>query len=410
MFIRPVHQQHIKELWSDDVHTEQIKGGRVMKRSLFLSLVIIFLSTLATGILWGQGKFTKETEEWLKKSELGSHEPRGYDEKQIYEKAKLEKSVSVYSYSSRVHQFGKTFEQQYPGIKVNGFDMDSTEIVTKVLAEQKAGNFAADVIFLKDPSTVHHELLQKGLAFTYVPPDLKSVLPERFQKPFLVHHVSLDVLIYNVEANKTVPVQSLWDLTRPEWKSRVSFPDPVKMPEFIEFLATVVQHGDEMAGEYQRVFGKPIQLGKGVKNDAVIAGSTNDVSNAVGQPGQQKPPVGITAFSRLRDKEKNPKLAFDVAYDVKPVLGITTEVVIAIVNQAKHPNAAKLMTRWMMGDEKGGQGYNPYFVLGDVPVRTDQPAPKGSRTLAKMNVWMADPAYVWDYGQEIRDFWLANLK
>ncbi len=36
-----------------------------MKRSLILSLVIIFLSTLATGILWGQGKFTKETEEWL---------------------------------------------------------------------------------------------------------------------------------------------------------------------------------------------------------------------------------------------------------------------------------------------------------------------------------------------------------
>jgi iron(III) transport system substrate-binding protein len=393
-----------------------------MKKPLILSLVIIFLSTLATGILWGQGKFTKETEEWLKKSELGSYEARGYDEKQIYEKAKLEKEVSVYSYSSRVHQFGKTFEQQYPGIKVNGFDMDSTEIVTKVLAEQKAGNFAADVIFLKDPSTVHHELLQKGLAFTYVPPDLKSVLPERFQKPFLVHHVSLDVLIYNVEANKTVPVQSLWDLTRPEWKSRISFPDPVKMPEFIEFLATIVQHGDEMAAEYQRVFGKPIQLGKGVKNagyewilqmlknDAVIAGSTNDVSNAVGQPGQQKPPVGITAFSRLRDKEKNPKLAFDVAYDVKPVLGIATEVIIAIVNQAKHPNAAKLMTRWMMGDEKGGQGYKPYFVLGDVPVRTDQPAPKGSRTLGQMNVWMADPAYVWDYGQEIRDFWLANLK
>ena len=138
------------------------------------------------------------------------------------------------------------------------------------------------------------------------------------------------------------------------------------MPEFIEFLATVVQHGDEMAREYQRVFGKPIQLGKGVKNagyewilrvlknDAIIAGSTNDVSNAVGQPGQAKPPVGITAFSRLRDKEKNPKLAFDVAYEVKPVIGIATEVVIAIVNRAKHPNAAKLMTRWMMGDGRRG--------------------------------------------------------
>ena len=355
-----------------------------MKRSLILALAIVFLFPLGAVSVKGQGKLPHATEQWLKKAELGPYESAIYDEKQLYEKAKAEKEVSVYSYSSRVHKFGKTFEKQFPGIKVNGFDMDSTEIVTKVLAEQKAGNFAADIIFLKDPSTVHHELLQKGLAFTYVPPDLKSVLPERFRKPFLVHHVSLDVLIYNTEANKAVPVQSLWDLTKPEWKSRISFPDPVKMPEFIEFLATIVQHGDDMAREYQRVFGKPIELSKGVKNagyewilrilknDAIIAGSTNDVSNAVGQPGQQKPPAGITAFSRLRDKEKNPKLVFDVAYDAKPVLGIATEVVIAIVNQAKHPNAAKLMTRWMMGDAQGGQGYKPYFVLGDVPVRTDQ--------------------------------------
>ena len=234
--------------------------------------------------------------------------------------------------------------------------------------------------------------------------------------------MSFDTLIYNTEANKTPPVQSLWDLTKPEWKSRVIFSDPVKMPEFIEVLATIVQHGDDMAKEYQRVFGKPIQLSNGVKNagyewilqmlknDAIIAGSTNDVSNAVGQPGQSKPPVGITAFSRLRDKEKNPKLVFDVSYDTKPVMGFATEVIVAIANQAKHPNAAKLMTRWMMGDEKGGQGYKPYFVLGNTPVRTDQPAPPGSRTLGQMNIWMADAAYVWDHGQEIRDFWLANLK
>ena len=300
--------------------------------------------------------------------------------------------------------------------------MDSTEIVTKILAEQKAENFAADVIFLKDPAAVLHELMKRGYAFTYVPPDLKSVIPEKYQSPFLVHHVSLDALVYNTEVYKQSPIRSLWDLTKPEWKSRVLFPDPVKMPEFIEFLSTIVQHSVEMAQDFERVFGKPIQLSKGVKNagyewilkilrnDAVIAGSTNDVSNAVGQPGQQKPPVGTTAFSRLRDKEKNPKLAFDVAYDLQPVNGGGHEVIIAIVNRAPHPHAAKLLIRWMMGDEKGGQGYKPYFVLGDIPVRTDQPAPGGSRKLKDLNVWSSDPQYVWDHGQEVRDFWLANLK
>lgn len=386
-----------------------------MNRVCLCLMAAVVLLAVQAGPLQGQ-------DEWLKKSELGPYEPKTYDEKQLYEKAKLEKEVNVYSYSSRVHQFGKTFEQQYPGIKVNGFDMDSAEIVTKILAEQKAGNHVADIIFLKDPSAVQHELLKKGYVVTYVPPDLKPVLPERFQKPFLTHHASLDVLVYNTEAHRQAPVRSLWDLTKPEWKGKVQFSDPTKMTEFIEYLATIVQHGDDMAKEYQKVFGQPIALTKGVpnagyewilrllKNDAVIAGSTNDVSSAVGQPGQAAPPVGITAFSRLRDKEKNPKLAFDVAYDLQPVMGVATEVVIAIVNQAKHPNAAKLMTRWMMGDEKGGQGYKPYHVLGDIPTRTDQAPPAGSKPLQQLNVWMADPAFVWDHGLMIRDFWLGNLK
>jgi iron(III) transport system substrate-binding protein len=386
-----------------------------MKRMGMWLMAAIVALTVQAGPLQGQ-------EEWLKKAGLGPYEPKTFDEKRLYETAKLEKEVNVYSYSSRVHQFGKTFEQQYPGIKVNGFDMDSAEIVTKILAEQRAGNHVADIIFLKDPSAVHHELLKKGYVVTYVPADLKPVLPERFQKPFLTHHASLDVLLYNTEAHPQAPVRSLWDLTKPDWKGKLQFPDPTKMTEFIEFLATIVQHSDDMAKEYQKVFGQPIVLTQGtpnagyewilqlLKNDAVIAGSTNDVSNAVGQPGQAAPPVGITAFSRLRDKEKNPKLAFDVAYDLQPVMGVATEVVIAIVNQAKHPNAAKLMVRWMMGDEKGGQGYKPYHVLGDIPTRTDQAPPPGSRSLQQLNVWMADPAFVWDHGLTIRDFWLGSLK
>ena len=397
------------------------KEEMLMKRQWLFFLPVLLL-ILITSPLWGQTSYPKGTEEWLKKSELGPYESKSYDEKGLYEKAKLEKEVFIYSYSSRVHEFGKTFEAQYPGIKVKGFDMDSTEIVTKILAEQKAENFVADVIFLKDPATVLNELMKKGYVFNYVPSDLKSVIPEKYRNPFLVHHVSVDALVYNTEVYKESPVKSLWDLTKPEWKSKALFSDPVKMPEFIEFLSTIVRHSDEMAKDYERVFGKPIALSKDVKNagyewilrilknDAVIAGSTNDVSNAVGQPGQQKPPVGITAFSRLRDKEKDPKLAFDVAYDLQPVIGVATDVVNVIVNRAPHSNAAKLLIRWMMGDEKGGQGYKPYFVLGNIPVRTDQPAPKGSKPLKDLNVWSAEAQFVWDHGQEVRDFWLANLK
>jgi iron(III) transport system substrate-binding protein len=232
----------------------------------------------------------------------------------------------------------------------------------------------------------------------------------------------VDALIYNDEKMSAPPVDSLWDLTKPEWKGRVIFPDPQKLSEFVEVLATIVQHADEMAVEYERVFGKPVTLSAGVENagyewilrllnnDVIIQGSTNDIAKAVGLSTQENPPVGFTAYSRLRDKEKNPNLKFDVMVDVAPVMGVATEVVVGIVNEAAHPNAAKLLIHWMMGDAKGGEGYAPYYVLGNFPVRNDTPPPEGSKSLSDLKLWKSDADFVWYNGQKVLDFWVANLR
>jgi len=345
-----------------------------------------------------------------------------FDEAALYQAAKKEGEVTIYSYSSRVFKFGKTFEEKYPGIKVNGFDIDSPEIVTKILAEQAAKNYVADVIFLKDPSTVINELYNKKLVYNHVPGDLEDLIPPDYKQPLLVHHASVDALIYNDEKMSSPPIKSLWELTTPQWKGRVIFPDPQKLSEFVEVLATIVQHSDEMAAEYKKVFGKKITLSSGVENagyewilrllnnDVIILGSTNSVAKSVGLSDQENPPVGFTAYSRLRDKKKNPNLKFEVMTDVSPVMGITTDVVVGIVNKAKNPNAAKLLIHWMMGDEKGGQGYSPYFVLGNFPVRTDVPAPEGSKNLSDLRLWKSDPNNVWNNGQKVLDFWVAHLR
>lgn len=396
-----------------------------MKRR-FVAALVLACALLSVSLLWAGGaqetvKLSPETEAWLKSAALGKYSV-DFDESALYEAAKKEGEVVIYSYSSRVTAFGKTFEENYPGVKVNGVDIDSAEIVTKILAEQQAKNYNADMIFLKDPSSVVHELLDRGLAFAYVPSDLVPLIPEHFRDPLLVHHTSIDVLIYNDEKLSAPPVSSYWDLTKPEWKGRFLMPDPQKLPEFVEVLATVADHGEEMAAEYQRVFGQKIKLSPGVENagyewilrildnDLVILGSTNDVAKAVGLSDQANPPVGWTSYSRLRDKKSNPNLKFNVMFDTKPVAGVATEVVTAIVNQARHPNAAKLLIRWLMGDAKGGQGYAPYYVTGDYPARTDVPAPPGTKELSALPYWASNPRNVWDIGQRVLEFWVTNLQ
>jgi iron(III) transport system substrate-binding protein len=357
---------------------------------------------------------------WLRQAGFGPYQEAQFDAEALYQKAKAEGRVTVYSYSSRIVEVARTFEQRYPGIKVQAFDMDSAEIVTKVLAEQTAKNYAADVVYMKDPSTALNVLKAPGYLVAYVPGDLVPLLRPEHREPFLIHHLSFDVLIYNSAGQATSPVSSLWDLTRPEWQGRVLFPDPQVLPEFTEVLATIVQHSPEMAREYERVFGKPLQLSPGVPdagrewikrllaNKVTVAKSTNDVAKAVGRADPARAPIGMTAMSRLRDKEKDPKLQFDIAYDLQPVGAVTTGVMLAVPSYAPHPNAAKLLVRWLMGDAKGGEGYKPYFVLGDAPTRSDQPLPPGMRLIERR--WYTDPAYVWANGRAILDFWLANLK
>ena len=245
--------------------------------------------------------------------------------------------VNVYSYSSRIAKVAETFEEQYPGIKVNGYDIDSAEIITKVLAEQNAGNFEADMIFLKDGPTVRNVLAKRGMVYNYVPATMLDKVPEKYREPFLVHHTSTQVIIYNDEKMSKPPVTSYWDLTKEEWKGRVLMPDPQKLSEYVEILSTVVQHSDEMAADYKKVFGKDLTLSPGVenagyewiyrliKNDLVIMGSTNDVAKAVGLSDQKNPPIGITSTSRVRDKEKDPNLKFTFIEELTPMMGFFNE-------------------------------------------------------------------------------------
>ncbi len=392
-----------------------------MKRYFYLVFVFLLIAPM---LMAGGKKEAADAEvkdQWAMDAKVGEYAEKTFDEAALYEAAKAEGAVSIYSYSSRVFKFGPTFEEKYPGIKVNGYDIDSAEIITKVLAEQSAGNCEADIIFLKDGPTVENVLQKRGLVYSYVPSTMMDKVPEKYRVPFLVHHTSTQAIMYNNEKYDKPPVSSYWDLTTEKWRGRVLMPDPQKMSEYVEILSTVVMNADKMAEEYKRVFGKEIELSPGIenagyewiyrmiKNDLVVMGSTNAVAKAVGLSDQDNPPVGLTSISRLRDKKKDPNMKFTYIEDMSPMMGFSTNVIMAIVKDAKHPNAAKLMINYMMGDENGEGGYKPYQTVGNFSVRDDHPPVKGMKKLSELNMWEANSDFVWSEGQKILEFWVSNL-
>jgi iron(III) transport system substrate-binding protein len=242
--------------------------------------------------------------------------------------------------------------------------------------------------------------------------------------PVLVHHYSNSTWSFNTEVNKEAPIKNWWDLTKPEMKGRVTIKDPQTDAGSLNCFTTVTQHADEMAKAYEAAFGKPIKLDPGVpnagyqwikdleKNQIVMTAGGDDVATNVGTPGQKAPPVGFASWSKIRGAIPfGGKLAFDMMWGMQPVMGCYDPSLVMMANQAPHPNAAKLLIQYYMGDDKGQLGMAPYFVPGDNNPRKDVPIPPGGKSLADLSklAWRNDAVYLYANAIQVRDFWVANM-
>ncbi|EKF20414.1 ABC transporter substrate-binding protein [Nitratireductor pacificus] len=332
-----------------------------------------------------------------------------------------EGTVTVYSFTSRIARVEKAFEEKYPGIDLVGYDANSTEQIARLKAESTAGIASADVVYISDAPVVLPELLETGLIEAYVPPRVADRLPEEFKSPLLAQRLSTKVLMYNEEANPDgAPVDTLWDLTREEWKGRVVMVDPLQRGDYLDLMVEFVLRSDEMAKAYETEFGKPIELAAGVENagaqfitdlfanDVVLVSSTDDVNSAVGALGQTNPPIGFTSYSDRRDNEEE-GWALQVANDVAPSNGILFPALLALASKAEHPAAARLVIDFLMGDDSdtGGAGFAPFYVAGDYATRTDIASHPDAVPLAEFKAWRVDPAATAKIRKEIADMILV---
>ena len=106
-----------------------------------LAMIIIIPVVFAEGNSEKSSMSQAEWEEW---AQLGEHRPIE-DDWEAIEKAALEAEgpLVVYSLSSRVFEFGRTFYKKY-GIKVEAHDITTPSLLEKILREQEAGLFNVD--------------------------------------------------------------------------------------------------------------------------------------------------------------------------------------------------------------------------------------------------------------------------
>lgn len=345
----------------------------------------------------------------------------GLSHEELVAMAEEEGTVTVYAFTSRIASVEESFEAEYPGIDVVASDISSTELIQRLASEHTAGSATADVAYVSDAPVVVTELLADGILTPYVPPRVADALPEEFQAPLVANRLSTKVLMYNEEAHPDgAPVANLWELTEPAWSGKVIMVDPNVRGDYLDLVTEMSLRADEMAAAYEEHFGEEIALEDGVDdaglqfiqslyaNDAVLVDDTDTVNAAIGATGQEAPPVGFTSYSDRRDNDDE-GWALQVADGVAPSPGIVFPAMLGVTAAPENPAAARLLIDYMMGDdtETGGAGFEPFYVAGDYPTRTDVTAPDEAVSVDELGGWMIDAEASAERRDDVADFLLS---
>ena len=132
----------------------------------------------------------------------------------------------------------------------------------------------------------------------------------------------------------------------------------------------------------------------------------DEVDSAFATPGMTESYMAFTSYSNMADVQEG-ILAFEPCWGLQPKLGVQSQSYVGIINQAPHPNAAKLWIKFVTSPE----GRDPWSKFGTYFPDSTYEVPEGMKPLQEMFdvTWFIAEQYAYDHMLEARDFYLLNL-
>lgn len=355
-------------------------------------------------------------QEWVKANQLGEFATEPQDWAAIEEAAKKEGKVVVYANTSKIEKACENWAEKYPDIACEGYDLGGDDVLSKTLGEQESGLVVGDVWFSSGGAELVGDVLPKEFVWRFVPDGLN--FPEELTQPLPLSRIGTTILAYNSELNKECPVKNIWELTQPEWKGKVIIEDPLNDASTLSKLITLAFHADEMKQAYVDLYGKEPELAadtpdagwlwlkKFAQNAPIPQPGGDEVDSAFATPGMKDSYLAFTSYSNYPDVQDG-NLVFEPCWGLDPISGIQSQSYTGIMNQAPHPNAAKLWAKFILGEE----GRDPWAKFGTYFADPSYVVPEGMKTLDEVRklTWLIAEKYAYDNMVQARDFYLLNL-
>ncbi|PRC45350.1 ABC transporter substrate-binding protein, partial [Mycobacterium sp. ITM-2017-0098] len=245
----------------------------------------------------------------VQKSTQPDEDPAGFDLEALIAAARTEPGITIYDQTTKVVDTAKGFAAKY-GLEATGVKVELGAI-DKVLKENQSGNVIGDVVINEDLPTYAVELLDQGVLVNWVPGDMKNSIKPEDQYPLIVHYGPMG-WVYNNQTYSSCPVSNIWQLTDDEFDGRVAMADPLSNAKYSYWFNTMALNDDAaLRDAYKQHFGtelttnEPDAAHEWVKrfaqNNPKLTRNDEEVSEAVGAPGQQEPSFGPISMAKFRN-------------------------------------------------------------------------------------------------------------
>jgi iron(III) transport system substrate-binding protein len=150
---------------------------------------------------------------------------------ELYEAAKAEGELVLYMNDNlnSVQVMVAAFKEAYPGIKVDFFKGDTSQVMLRFETESAAGRHTVDLVTTTDRQA-KQLFFVKGYTAAYRPLNL-DMYPESLHAPengWVAYSLILNAIAWNTDLVKGDEIPTNWqDLRDPKWRGRLGMQDPL---------------------------------------------------------------------------------------------------------------------------------------------------------------------------------------
>jgi iron(III) transport system substrate-binding protein len=256
------------------------------------------------------------------------------DDPGLVARAKSEGSVVYYAglSESQLTLVVARFKATYPGIDIQSLRASPLTLLSRVVAEQNAGHYAADVI--DDAGLEIDQLKRSGMLAQYRLPERADFIPGTVDPDgyWAAIFLNTEVIAFNparVRALGLKPPATWDDLAAREWHGNFGLPS-----ESYEWW-------DAMTKFFGKSHADAIVRGYAANQPQLISSHTLAVNSVA--TGELAAAANVYGYYALEQRELGRPIDF-----VNPTPTVIEDESLAILKTAPHPNAARLFVRWFL--------------------------------------------------------------